>query len=384
MVGNIYENKRYKLLIAVPIALLLISLYFIPNLQLDQSLRGGVQINLQTNASVNTQQLTSVLNSKVPGAQASVSSSPGGLSVILTSNASLSNAQIYINNLYADYANYTDYALNITRAQTQLGQQPNNSSLRTYISQQQSAQQKSAANMLNDFSLASGSLKQLTGKALSYNQSNIATMLSSVNSGLSQASSVYKSDVIDALQAVVPFTVYSYQPIGATLSTQYLQDTQTIIIVAFILVAISVLVVFRTVVPSFSVVFGAANDIIVALGAMAALGIPIGIASIGGILMLIGYSIDTDMLAAIRILKRKEGTATERAHAALKTGTTMTFSAIIAFGVLFIVSYIAFIPTFYEISAVVLAGLVADLAITWLGNVPMILWYKHRKEARAQ
>ncbi|MGI0133457.1 MAG: protein translocase subunit SecF, partial [Candidatus Micrarchaeaceae archaeon] len=93
-------------------------------------------------------------------------------------------------------------------------------------------------------------------------------------------------------------------------------------------------------------------------------------------------SIDTDMLAAIRILKRKEGTATERAHASLRTGTTMTFSAIIAFGVLFIVSYLAFIPTFYEISAVVLAGLVADLAITWLGNVPMILWYKHRKERR--
>lgn len=383
MVGNMYESKRYKLFIAVPIAMLLISLYFIPHLQLDQSLRGGVNINVQTNATLNVQQITSQINSKVPGAQASVSASPGGLSIILTSNASLSNVQLYAGNLYSDYSNYSAYALNVTRAQTQLSLQPNNSTLQTYITQQKDNQQKSASAMLNDFSLVSDNAKQLTGQPLTYNQSDISTMLSSANSGLKQASAAYESGVLSTLHGLIPFTVYSYQPFGATLSAQYLQDTQTIIITAFILVAIAVLVVFRTVVPSFSVVFGAANDIIVALGAMAIFGIPIGIASIGGILMLIGYAIDTDMLAAIRILKRKEGTTAERAHAAMKTGTTMTFSAIIAFGVLFIVSYIAFIPTFYEISAVVLAGLVADLAITWLGNVPMILWYKHRKEARA-
>lgn len=384
MIGNIYEHKRYKLLIAVPIALLLVSLFFIPHLQLDQSLRGGVNVNLQTNSTASVQQVTTFINSKIPGSQASVSASPGGLSITLTANASLSNAQLYIDSLYADYANYTGYQLNITRAQTQLITQQSNSTLQAYISQQKSSLQKSAAAMLNDFTLISTNVRQLTGQQLSYNQSDLSTMLVSANTGLGQADAAYQSDVLSALHSIVPFTVYSYQPFGATLSAQYLQDTQTIIITAFVLVAIAVLVVFRSIVPSFAIVFGAANDIVVALGAMAIFGIPIGIASIGGILMLIGFAIDTDMLAAIRVLKRKEGTATERANAALKTGTTMTFSAIIAFGVLFIVSYLAFIPTFYEISAVVLAGLVADLAITWLGNMPIILWYKHRKEARGQ
>ena len=58
----------------------------------------------------------------------------------------------------------------------------------------------------------------------------------------------------------------------------------------------------------------------------------------------------------------------------------MTFTAIISFSVLFVVSYFAFIPTYSEISAVVLVGLVTDLMTTWLANTPMILWYKKRKD----
>ncbi len=57
----------------------------------------------------------------------------------------------------------------------------------------------------------------------------------------------------------------------------------------------------------------------------------------------------------------------------------MTITAIISFSILFIVSYFAFIPTYLEISGVVLVGLVADLITTWLANTPMVLWYKKEK-----
>ncbi len=131
-----------------------------------------------------------------------------------------------------------------------------------------------------------------------------------------------------------------------------------------------------------SVVFGAGNDILVALGAMGLFGIPLGVASIGGLLMLIGYSIDTDMLSAIRIIKRTEGTPSERAFSTMKTGVTMTTAAIISFAILLIVSYYTFIPTYFEIASVVLFGLIADLFTTWFGNTTMVLWYKQRKEAK--
>jgi len=158
---------------------------------------------------------------------------------------------------------------------------------------------------------------------------------------------------------------------------------ETVIIASFILVALAVLFIFRTPIPSLTIVVGAGNDIIVALGAMGLFGIPLGVASIGGLLMLIGYSIDTDMLSAIRILKRTEGTPTERAFSTMKTGVTMTTAAIIAFGILLIVSYYTFIPTYFEIASVVLCGLVADLFTTWFGSTVLVLWYKQRKEAKS-
>jgi preprotein translocase subunit SecF len=62
----------------------------------------------------------------------------------------------------------------------------------------------------------------------------------------------------------------------------------------------------------------------------------------------------------------------------------MTVTAIITFSILFIVSYIAFIPTYLEISGVVLVGLVVDLITTWLADTPMVLWYKQRREGRGK
>jgi Preprotein translocase subunit SecF len=117
---------------------------------------------------------------------------------------------------------------------------------------------------------------------------------------------------------------------------------------------------------------------------MGLFGIPLGVASIGAILMLIGYSMDTDLLTAIRILKRSDETATKRAFSTLKTGLTMTSAAIISFSVLFIVSYITGISTFFEISAVVLFGLIADIFTTWFGNTTLILWYKHHKDNKSK
>ena len=73
------------------------------------------------------------------------------------------------------------------------------------------------------------------------------------------------------------------------------------------------------------------TDIVVALGGMGLFGIPLGVASVGGLLMLLGFSIDTDMLSAVRILKRNDATPEIRAFSTFKTGLTMTFTAIISF-----------------------------------------------------
>ena len=381
MLPNIYESKRYKLLITIPIALLLISFYFIPKLQLDTSLRGGINVQIQVNSTVDIRQLTQSIDSAIPGAEAGISRSPGGLSITIATNASLASAENRLLDIYNEYGNYSASVVNITLYQNRLSLQPGNSTLISLISSATAQKQKSISTLNTSLSAELRALGPLTGSS-SYNSTDAAAMLALAKSAYASASSAYESQVIAALKGIISFTSFSYDSVTPTLGSFFLQQMTNIIIWAFILLAISVFVVFRSPLPSLTVVFGAGNDILVALGAMAAFGIPLGVASIGGILMLLGYSIDTDMLAAIRVLKRVEGTSAERAFSSFKTGTTMTISAILSFSILFIVSYLTFIPTYFEISGVVLIGLFADLITTWLGNTPLILWYKQRKEAK--
>ncbi len=378
-VPNIYESRHYKLYVIIPIAMLLISLYFIPKIQLDSSLRGGITITLQSNSSMDQRQLVSLVDSAIPGAEATVARAPGGVSVTIASNASISNAEAYLLGAYSYYGNYTQARYVATSLSSLLTSQPNNATLQadlasananvsTYLSRLNSS-------IKGEFSSLSAMLPNST-----YNTTSPEAMLNSGKSALSRVNSMYEDRVISALHSIVPFTTYSYQTVTATLSNYFLGQVFDIIIMSFIVVGIIVLFVFRNFIPSLTVVFGAANDLIIALGAMGFFGIPLGVASIGGLLMLVGYSIDTDILSAMKVLKRHEGTPEERAFSTLKTGMTMTTTALIVFSILFIVSYVSFIPTYFEISGVVLAGLVGDILATWFGNVVLVLWYKKRKE----
>ncbi len=382
MFGNIYLNKNYKLLAVVPIALLLISLLFIPHIPLDSSLRGGINVQLQTTTSASASAITSAINAKIPGAQASVATAPGGLSVTIAANASLAQAQNLLLGIYSAFNNYSIAGTRIAGYQNALRNQ-SNATLQAALAAEQ-------ANLTSALSSESAQLSSmltllrpiLNGQTFSYNNTDAQGMLNAAKSAYSSSSSDYKNYVVAAIQSIVPFSSYTYQEITPTLGSYFLSQMQGIIIASFVIVAIAVLILFRTPIPAFAIVFGAGNDILVALGAMGAFGIPLGVASIGGLLMLIGYSIDTDMLAAIRIIKRGEGTPAERAFSTMKTGMTMTFAAILTFGVLLVVSYLTFIPTYFEISSVVLFGLIADLFTTWFGNTTMVLWYKQRKEAK--
>ena len=358
---------------------MLISIYFIPKIQLDSSLRGGITVTVQANSTVNVQSITSQINAKLPGAQTSIESAPGGIAITIADNSSISNANNYLLNAYNAYSNYSQAQLGISEAESLLQNQPSNNTLVNLLHTSQSnltiAGQQINSSIKSEFATLSGMQNNI-----SENFSSPDAMINSGSSAINIANNNYKTKVLQVIHSLVPFTTYSYNTVTPTLGSFFLGQLQGIIIASFVLVAIAVFIVFRTVIPSFAVVFGAVNDIIIALGAMGLFGIPLGIASIGGILMLIGYSIDTDILSAIRILKRHEHTPEQRAFDSMKTGITITATALIVFVLLFAVSYVSFIQTYFEIAGVVIAGLVGDLITTWLGDTVMVLWYKKRSE----
>jgi preprotein translocase subunit SecF len=305
---------------------------------------------------------------------------PGGLAVNLVDNQSIANAEVDLLALYSAYSNYTQYTHNLTQAQSAYSTQQSNSTLAGIIAASQKGVNASIVQMNNNFNAESLALKPVLGTSQTVNTTDYQALVNTAQTSYTTASAKYQSFVISKLTSLVSFSSYSYNEVTPTLGAFFLSEIKNIIIVAFILVAIAVFFIFRTPIPSFAVVFGATTDIVIALGGMGIFGIPLGIASVGGLLMLLGFSIDTDMLTAVRILKRSDATPEIRAFSTFKTGMTMTFTAIISFSVLFAVSYFAFIPTYSEISAVVLIGLVGDLMATWLANTPIILWYKKRKE----
>jgi preprotein translocase subunit SecF len=176
------------------------------------------------------------------------------------------------------------------------------------------------------------------------------------------------------------FGILSFKSVGALLSEAAMGQIVYALLFAFIFMAITVFFVFRDPVPSLAIILSAICNLSIAVGSMSLFGIPLSIASVGALLMLIGYGVDTDILLTTRLLKRKEGDLNDRAEDACKTGITLTISALASMIVLFIVVKI-FIPSaqvLADISAVLIMGLLSDLLSTWLMNLGILKWHMER------
>jgi len=152
--------------------------------------------------------------------------------------------------------------------------------------------------------------------------------------------------------------------------------------VLFILAVIFIF--FRELIPTLAIVAAALFDALAALAAMAVFGIPLSLATIPTILLLIGYSIDTDILLTTRVLKRKDGTPAERAWESMITGVTMSLTALVAAVVMLVLSYFAQLDVMFTIAFLIVFGILGDIIATWLMNAPILLWYVEgkRKEVR--
>jgi len=84
--------------------------------------------------------------------------------------------------------------------------------------------------------------------------------------------------------------------------------------------SIVVFIIFRTPIPSIAVIFAAFTDIVLTIATANLLGMSVSTAGIVAILMLIGYSVDSDILLTTRVLKRKDERVNSRIFGAFKTG----------------------------------------------------------------
>jgi len=381
-IPNFYRSKHLRKFILIPILLMFVGILLSTQIVLDTSLKGGVSIILQTNSSLNTATLASEISSALHVESPLIAASPGGLQITLGINQSLANAESNLVDFYAHKENYTNHVVNATTLGLAHQHDPSNTTILNLLAQANSNANASIANMRNALQKELSALSTFDIGQYNATSSDPATLQASAQGAYSSASSIYQNDIIAGLHNVIDFSTYSYQQVTPTLGKFFLRELTNTIIIAFVLIFIVVFIIFRSIVPSFAVVFGAANDLVLALGAMGLFKIPLGIASVAGLLMLVGYSIDTDMLTTIRILRRGEGSPEDRAYSAMQTGITMTMTAIVSFAALFIISVIEYVPTYYQITSVVLMGLICDVVTTWLCNAPLMVLYQRKREGR--
>lgn len=183
-------------------------------------------------------------------------------------------------------------------------------------------------------------------------------------------------DIVKQALNTQGFEILSSQSISSSLGVGFFKQAIKAIIIAFLLMAVVVFIYFRVFVPSFAVVFTAFSDIVITLAVTTLVGIRLNTPGVAAVLMLIGYSVDTDILLSTRLLKEKQGTLNNRLLRAFKTGITMTLTTLAA---VIIALFITSSPVIKDIMSILLIGLLVDITNTWLQNAGILKWYLNIK-----
>ena len=182
---------------------------------------------------------------------------------------------------------------------------------------------------------------------------------------------------IEELARGAGYEVEQVQSRSATFGASAQQEALIGLVVAFLGMSVLVGLMFRTFIPSIAVVLSAFSDIVIPLAVMNLLGMELTLGVVAALLMLIGYSVDSDILLNNHILRRS-GDFYESTYRAMRTGVTMTLTSITAMIVMTITATLFGIQLLAAVGTVLVFGLVTDLMNTYLLNLSLLRWYKFR------
>jgi preprotein translocase subunit SecF len=183
------------------------------------------------------------------------------------------------------------------------------------------------------------------------------------------------------------FFIYGLYLAKKRLNYIYLSAAALVLILSFIfqiyyliipIFLVLILIYLLTSIPSVAVISCAFADIVWPLAILDFFNVRISAAGIAAFLMLIGYSVDTDILLTTRAIKKQEGSLNLRILGAFKTGILMTSTALLAvLPAFFIVTGLP--DSFRQIFLILAIGLGADIINTWLTNASLIKIYATKR-----
>lgn len=153
-------------------------------------------------------------------------------------------------------------------------------------------------------------------------------------------------------------------------------ESMLMYLIPLLILAGLIFLYFKDNIPSFAIILCAVSDVFFSLAIFNLVGLKLNTAGVAAFLMLIGYSIDTDILLSVRVLKRKEGTVFDRVIDAMKTGMMMSVVALIAVLTAYFLTSSAVIK---EIMFILTIGLLGDIIFTWIQNAGILRWHLEKK-----
>ena len=172
--------------------------------------------------------------------------------------------------------------------------------------------------------------------------------------------------------------VHAY-PMGSEITSIYKGQARNAVIGAVVAMAVIIFIVFRHRFAVGAILLSVGLDMVGVLGCMVLFGIELSLASVAGLLLLIGYAVDTNILLSTRVLKRVGGEAREHAASAMRTGLTMSGTTLL---VLVALNLFTTAQALDQLSAVLICGVFVDIFNTWFLNAGLLLWYTQKMARR--
>jgi len=172
---------------------------------------------------------------------------------------------------------------------------------------------------------------------------------------------------------------HNLKTVGPFLGDIFWKQAQLAIIIAFVLMALVLFIIFRNIVSSSIIIFSVVTDVIATLAVMDIFGINMSLPVLAALMMIVGYSVDDNILLTTNMLKVRSGEISYCIKTGLKTGLTMFLAILVALSALFVVS-----GTFVlgQIALVLIVGVIVDMVVTWMGNANILrLWLIRHERA---
>jgi len=149
------------------------------------------------------------------------------------------------------------------------------------------------------------------------------------------------------------------------------------VILAMVLTAFVIFIAFRASKITLNIISTILFDIIGLLAILSITKYPIGANGFIGMLMILGFAIDNNVVLSTNIVKEKEKPFIERVRMSFRVGMLME---VIALYTLLLLYFIVPEPSVDEFAFVLSVAIILDLLYYLIGNIPLYKYFEAKKE----